>query len=82
MVDLGEHTQLKPLLNSNGVKLPGFQSGWFRLRNRSKALVARADGNRVLWVPTTRGFDLLLQPRQPQALLDALKGMAPRATGR
>lgn len=87
VADLAEHTQLKPLLKTNGVEVPGFHSGWYRMRDRSKAFVARADGHRVLWIPTTRDFSLLLQPRQPQALLDALKrsaadAMASRARGR
>ena len=69
VVDLAERTEFRPRLKTNGVALPGFHSGWFRLRNRSKGFVAIAGGPRVLWLPTTRGFDLLLQPRQPQALL-------------
>jgi len=76
VVDLGERSELKPLLKTNGVGLPGFKSGWFRLRNRRKAFVAIAAGPRVLWLPTHNGYDLLLQPRQPQALLDRLREMA------
>lgn len=34
------------------------------------------DGVRVLFVPTRNGYDLLLQARQPQALLDRLRAMA------
>jgi hypothetical protein len=73
VVDLDEHTQLKPLLKTNGTAFPGFRSGWFRLRNREKALVAMLSGPRVAWVPTTQGFGLLLQARQAQALLDHLR---------
>ena len=43
------------LLKSNGYALPGFRSGWFRLRNWQKAFVATSDGERVLWLPTSRG---------------------------
>lgn len=77
IIDPAEHTGFKPLLRINGVGLPGFSSGWFMLRDRSRAFVAMAGGQRLLWLPTTRGFDLLLQPRQPQALLDVLLAMAP-----
>lgn len=76
VADLAERTEFKPRLKTNGVSLPGFHSGWFRLRNRSKAFVAVAGGPRVLWLPTTRGYDLLLQPRQPQALLQHLRELA------
>ena len=78
VANLDEHTHLKPALKSNGTALPGFRSGWFRLRNRDKALVAMTSGPRVTWIPTTEGYALLLQPRQPQALLDHLRERCPR----
>lgn len=76
IVDLDEHTELKPWLRTNGVSLPGFHSGWFRLRNRSKALVATIGGPRVLYLPTHKGHALLLQPAHPASLLDELKRLA------
>jgi len=76
VVRLDEHPELRPLLKSNGYALPGFRSGWFRLRNWHKAFVAASDGERLLWLPTTRGFDLLLQPRDPQRLLQRLRELA------
>ncbi|MFC3715953.1 hypothetical protein ACFONC_07310 [Luteimonas soli] len=82
VVDLDEHTELKPMLKTNGTSLPGLRSGWFRLRNRHKALVAMGSGPRVLYLPTTQGYDLLLQARQPQALLERLRELAPPATRR
>lgn len=82
VVDLDEHTELKPMLKTNGTSLPGLRSGWFRLHNRHKALVAMGSGPRVLYLPTTQGYDLLLQARQPQALLERLRELAPPATRR
>jgi len=79
-VDLDEHTELKPVLKTNGASLPGFHSGWFRLRNLRRAFVATAGGSRVVHLPTTLGYDLLLQPRQPQAFLARLRELAPAAT--
>jgi hypothetical protein len=76
VVRLDEHPELKPMLKSNGYALPGFRSGWFRLRNWHKAFVAASDGERVLWLPTSRGFDLLLQARDPQRLLARLRELA------
>ena len=75
-LDLDEHPELKPLLKTNGYAMPGFRSGWFRLRGMQKAFVALADGRRVVWIPTAEGYGLLLQPRQPQALLDRLREMS------
>lgn len=77
VLNLDEHLEFKPRLKTNGAFLPGFQAGWYRLRNGSRALVARAAGKRVLWIPTTRDFGLLLQPQQsPRALLQALREAA------
>jgi hypothetical protein len=76
VVRLDEHPELKPVLKTNGYALPGFRSGWFRLRNWQKAFVATGDGERVLWLPTTRGFGLLLQPRDPQRLLERLRELS------
>ena len=77
VIDLDEQTEFRPMLKTNGTGLPGFHSGWFRLRNRRKALLAMAGGPRVLYLPTTLGYDLMLQPRQPQALLLRLRVLAP-----
>lgn len=76
VVDLDERPELRPGLKTNGVGFPGFASGWYRLRGGGKALVAIAGGPRVLWLPTRKGYGLLLQPPQPQALLDRLRAMA------
>jgi hypothetical protein len=82
VIDLDEYPELKPMIKSNGMALPGFRSGWFRSRAFKKLFVATAGATRLLWLPTRKGHDLLLQPRQPQVLLDRLREMAaqpPRA---
>jgi hypothetical protein len=76
VADLGERTELQPLLKLWGAGLPGLRSGWFLLRNRRRTLVAMAGGKRVLWLPTRKRFDLLLEMQQPQAALEALRERA------
>jgi hypothetical protein len=76
VIELGEHPELRPWLKSNGFALPGFRSGWFRTRGLKKLFLATAGGQRLLWLPTTRGDALLLQPQRPQALLERLREMA------
>lgn len=76
VVDLAERTEYKPMLKLNGTGLPRFKGGWYLLRDRSRAFVAITGSARVLWIPTSKTYSLLLQPRQPQALLDALRTMA------
>lgn len=76
VVDLAERTEYKPMLKLNGTGLTRFKGGWYLLRDRSRAFVAITGGPRVLWIPTSKTYSLLLQPSQPQALLDALRTMA------
>lgn len=76
VADLDERTELQPLLKLWGAGVPGFRSGWFLLRNRRRTLVSTAGSRRVLWLPTQRKFDLLLDLQQPQAALDALRERA------
>ncbi len=76
VIDLDERPEYKPALKTNGYALPGFKSGHFRLRNGEKAFVAIAGGRRALWLPTTAGKGLLLQPEQPDALLKQLRELA------
>ena len=73
VIDIDEQPERKPLLKSNGVATPGFRSGWFRSRAFAKLFVATAGGSRLLWLPTTLGYTLLLQPRNPVAMLEQLR---------
>lgn len=81
VVSLDERPELRPAMKSNGMAVFGMRSGWFRTRRFGRLFVATTGGKRLLWLPTTKGYDLLLQPRQPAALLDAIKALAAAAPG-
>ena len=49
-------------MRTNGVGLPGYASGWFRLGNQEKALVFVTDTSRVVYIPTLEGYSILLSP--------------------
>lgn len=82
VVELGERPEYRPMLRTNGMSLPGFRSGWYRLRNGNRALVATAGGTRLLRVPTRAGHDLVLEAGNAQVLLDRLRGMAAGTSSR
>lgn len=82
IVDLAEHTELKPALKTNGFNLPFFQAGHYRLRNRAKAFCLLTGRERVLVLPQRDGRLILLSPEQPQALLDALRASSVPPQGR
>lgn len=78
VVDLREHTELRPRLKLNGYALPGFQAGHFRAGLFSPGRHQRlfclvTDPRRVLALPERSGRTVLLSLEQPQALLDALR---------
>lgn len=76
-VDLAERTELRPWLKTNGMALPGFLAGRFRLRGKlGKVFCLVTDRQRVLWLPLNDGSgQLLLSVERPQALLDALRAV-------
>ena len=73
ILDLKQNPSHMPFLRTFGVGLPGYSSGWFRLRDRGKGLLFLTDTSRAVYLPTTQGFALLISPADPEALLAALK---------
>jgi hypothetical protein len=59
-----------------GSCFPGYQAGWFGLRNGEKSLVYLTDQTRVVYLPTREGYSVMLSTPQPEALLASLKQMA------
>jgi PH (Pleckstrin Homology) domain-containing protein len=72
-VDLTQEEGLRPKWRRMGTALPGYQSGWFRLRNGDKALLYLTDRTRAVYVPTTAGYVLLLSPADPDGFLSTLR---------
>ena len=73
IVDLEREPDLRPRLRTLGTALPGYRAGWFRLRNGDKALLSLTDTRRAVYLPTTRGFVLLLSPESPDRFLASLR---------
>jgi hypothetical protein len=72
-VDLTREEGLRPKWRRMGTGLPGYQGGWFRLRNGEKALLYLTDRTRAVYIPTTAGYSLLLSPADPDAFLSRLR---------
>lgn len=56
-----------------GTGLPGYASGWFRLRGGEKALVYLTRRSQVVYVPTTNGYSLLLSIDKPERFIEFLQ---------
>lgn len=72
VIDLDQETDYLPKRRTLGTGLPGYASGWFRLRNGDKALVYLTGRGEVVHVPTSEGYALLLSIEQPDKFLAAL----------
>ena len=76
IVDLKAETSLRPTLRTNGIGLPNYSLGWFKLKNGEKALAVLTDKHKVLYIPTHDGYSILISPVEPEMLLDELKKQA------
>lgn len=72
IVDLRRERDLQPSWRTNGIGMPGYSAGWFRLRGGGRALAFLTTRDRVVHVPTTEGYDLLLSTTDPDGLLRSL----------
>ena len=75
VVDFQQEPSLRPSWRTMGTGLPGYQGGWFRLKDGTKALLYLTDPSKAVFIPTDLGFGVLLSPQDPNGLVEALKGM-------
>lgn len=75
-VDFGTEPGLSPARRTLGTGMPGYRSGWFRLRNGDRALLYLTDPSRAVYVPTRANYSVLLSPDDPEAFLRSLKARA------
>jgi hypothetical protein len=76
IIDFGRDREYRLSARTNGVGLPGYRAGWFLLHNGEKALVFHTGGSEAVYIPTRQGYSLLMAPRSPRELLEALKQAA------
>jgi hypothetical protein len=76
VIDLNRDSDFAPRVRTNGTGLPGYSSGWFRLKNGMKALAFITDRSHVVYLPTNRGYAVMLSAEQPEELIRALKAGA------
>jgi hypothetical protein len=75
-VDFRVDPDLKPRTRTNGIGLPGYLGGWIKLRNGEKALAFISDSSRVVYIPTTEGYSMMLSVCDPDMFLSRLREVA------
>jgi len=73
VINLEQDLAYKPKWRTLGTGLPGYSSGWFKLRNGEKALVYLTRKNDVVYLPTTLGYALMLSLDETDAFIKKLK---------
>jgi hypothetical protein len=73
ILTLNRKSDLAPRRRTLGTGLPGYASGWFKLRNGEKALAYLSRWTDVVYLPTTDGYSLLLSVESPNTFLDTLE---------
>ncbi len=69
VMNLFENTSYRPRIRTNGVGLPGYLEGWFRLKNKEKALLFLTNRKQIIYIPTKDGYSVLLSVNEPEAFL-------------
>lgn len=73
ILDISGSSEYTPKRRTLGTGLPGYASGWFRLRNGEKALVYLTKRQNVIYVPTSEGYSLLLSVEEPERFISTLQ---------
>jgi hypothetical protein len=53
--------------------MPGYQAGWFSLVNKEKALLFVTDTSSIVYLPTNKGYSVMLSVTEPQEFINAAK---------
>ena len=73
MITFGSSPHLRPRLRTNGMSVPGYHVGRFRLRNGSQAFATLTAMDReVVYVPLRDGTAVLLSVEDPKGFAGAL----------
>jgi hypothetical protein len=71
-VNLNVESGYKPTWRMNGIGLPGFSGGWFKLKNKQKVLMFVTDKARVVYIPTHKDYALMLSVKEPGEFVAAM----------
>jgi hypothetical protein len=72
VADLRTDRELQPTLRTNGLGLPGYSAGWFRLRGGRRALLFVTVREQVVHFETRGGHAVQLSAQAPDELTRAL----------
>lgn len=72
VVNLNTDREYQQKWRTNGAGLPGYSAGWFKLQNKEKALLFVTDRSRVVYIPTTNNYSVMLSVREAEEFADLI----------
>jgi hypothetical protein len=73
IINLEEKSDYTPYLRTNDIGFPRYCEGWFRLKNREKALVLiRGKTKKAVYILTRKNFSIILGTENPEILIKSL----------
>jgi hypothetical protein len=72
-VNLNLEPDLNPKWRTNGIGLPGYGAGWFKLKNGEKSLLFMTDKSHAVYIPTTNGYSVLISVAEPEGFVESLR---------
>jgi len=75
VIDFSRDKELSPKYRTMGIRVPGYSSGWFKLKNKEKALLFVTNENQVAYIPTKMGYAVLTSVDHPQSFLDEITAL-------
>ena len=73
IINLDASPEYKPRIRTNGVGLPGYSEGWFKLKNNEKALLFVTDRSNVVYIPTRQDYSVLLSVSNSEEFYESIK---------
>ncbi len=73
VLDLKRDIDFQPKIRKSGIGMPGLKQGWFRLRNKKKALLFVTDSSKVVYVPTIEGYSFLFSTPEPEKFAEYVR---------
>jgi hypothetical protein len=73
VMNLNTETEYNPKWRTNGIGLPGYAAGWFKLQNKEKALCFLTDRSSVVYIPTGKDYSVMLSALEAEELAGLLR---------
>ncbi|MCG3196626.1 MAG: hypothetical protein HUU16_03285 [Candidatus Omnitrophica bacterium] len=73
IIDLEKEPGYKPSWKICGSSVPGYQTGRFKLKNGEAAWIYLTDTRKVVYVPTKKGYALMMSVAKPEKMLETLR---------